>query len=147
MGALPPITVQKLGYDPIRMGSGGSPIGDDTGDTRPFFRGMRNSTGCDAGQSRLTGHSQQFTTGGEWVRPRTVFFSHAKLLVMRSGLSLKAKLYRRAIVVANTDVARGGAGPQQPIDESRFGPLGDVPEASALLTGKSRSASGDGRQL
>src|SRR6185295_7000503 len=80
-------------------GSRSSPIGDDTGDTRPSFRSMRNSTGCDAGQSRLTGHSQHFTPGEEWVRPRTVIFSHVKLLVLRSGRSSKAKLYRRAMGV------------------------------------------------
>jgi hypothetical protein len=39
---------------------------------------MRNSTGCDADQSRLTGHFQHFTTGEEWVRPHTVIFSHVK---------------------------------------------------------------------
>jgi hypothetical protein len=39
---------------------------------------MRISVGCDAGQSRITGDSQHFTTGEEWVRRHTVIFSHAE---------------------------------------------------------------------
>ena len=38
VGALPPITVQQLVYDPVRMGGRETPIADETGDTRPFLR-------------------------------------------------------------------------------------------------------------
>src|SRR5215467_8242461 len=78
MGALPPITVQELGYDPVRMRSRSSPIGNDTGDTRPFFRSLRNTGGCDAGQSHRTGSFQYFPPGK--FRPHIVIFSHERLL-------------------------------------------------------------------
>src|SRR5271166_7072450 len=44
-----------------------------------------------------------------------------KLLVLRSGRSLKAKLYRRAIAVANNRCHSMGSGPQWPIEGSRCG--------------------------
>src|SRR5437868_15547740 len=51
-GAQPPITVYQLVYDPVRMGSRETPKADETGDTRPFLRSLRNSIGYDTGQGR-----------------------------------------------------------------------------------------------
>jgi len=51
-GAVPPITVDQLVYDPVRMGSRETPIANEAGDTKPFLRSLRNSIRCDPGQSR-----------------------------------------------------------------------------------------------
>ena len=74
VGAVPPITVQQLVYDPVRMGRRKTPIADETGDSRPFLgslRCLRIRIGCNTGQSGQTGHTgypQHFTPGEERAR-------------------------------------------------------------------------------
>jgi hypothetical protein len=55
--AVPPITIQQLVYDPIRMRSRETSIADETGDTTPFLHSLRNSIGSDNGQIRQPGRT------------------------------------------------------------------------------------------
>src|SRR5690606_24722040 len=45
VGTIPPITVNQLVHDPVRMGSWSAPKADQNGDAGPCLRGLRKGAG------------------------------------------------------------------------------------------------------